>query len=251
MPVHNLDQIQKRLVRVNRSLQRVFKGGVQELSEAVKQELTVDKNGNVTVEQLKNFVLGHLKEDLVHRRLFKQDVEGFLSSFIYNAYGTTNAADIAPLVFTEENYVAKKLTHRLRANPPPEGVNGEPLAQGEEEQGEGHRRRVREVMEKIEEKIFNGPVKMFQVFRQWDRDGDGYVSYADFEDTLQQLQIGASKQEVGTIMKVLDKEGKGYLDYRVFSTGIFPHMSNAVDIPLKELHLPNLAPNRAKVAELT
>ena len=48
-----------------------------------------------------------------------------MSAFIYNAYGTTNSSTIAPLVFTDENYVSKKLTGRTRANPPPPEVNGD------------------------------------------------------------------------------------------------------------------------------
>jgi hypothetical protein len=44
---------------------------------------------------------------------------------VYNAYGATNADGIAPLIFTDENYVAKKLNGRSRANPPPADVNGD------------------------------------------------------------------------------------------------------------------------------
>jgi hypothetical protein len=57
--------------------------------------------------------------------LSKKDIEGFLSSFIYNTYGSTNIANLQSMVFTDENYVAKKLNHRLRANPPPPEVNGD------------------------------------------------------------------------------------------------------------------------------
>jgi Ca2+-binding EF-hand superfamily protein len=39
----------------------------------------------------------------------------------------------------------------------------------------------------LEEKIFIGPTKMYQVFRAFDKDGDGFVSYADFEDHLNAL----------------------------------------------------------------
>ena len=87
--------------------------------------MKADKNGNVSVEQLKQFVLTHCKDEMVTKKLTKRDIEGFLSAFIYNAYGSTNVETIAPLVFTEENYVAKRLNHRNRANPPPPEVNGD------------------------------------------------------------------------------------------------------------------------------
>ena len=62
---------------------------------------------------------------MMTKKLCKADIEGFLSSFIYNTYGSTNVATIAPLIFTDDNYVAKKLNHRTRGNPPPPEVNGD------------------------------------------------------------------------------------------------------------------------------
>lgn len=45
------------------------------------------------------------------------------------------------MVFTDENYVAKKLNHRIRANPPPNEVNGD-LAQIEVSDENIHNQRV-------------------------------------------------------------------------------------------------------------
>ena len=101
---------------------------------------------------------------MINKHLSKRDIEGFLSSFIYNTYGSTNAENIAPLVFTEENYVAKKLNNRTRANPPPPEVNGD-LELYEVNDEHIHNHRIREVLEKLEEKVFNGPAKMFTIFR--------------------------------------------------------------------------------------
>jgi hypothetical protein len=74
---------------------------------------------------LKSFVLANVKDEMATKKINKKDVEGFLSAFIYNAYGATNANSIAPLIFTDENYVAKKLNNRTRGNPPPPDVNGD------------------------------------------------------------------------------------------------------------------------------
>jgi len=46
--------------------------------------MKADKNGNVSVDQVKNFVLENCKEQMINKRLSKKDIEGFLSSFIYN-----------------------------------------------------------------------------------------------------------------------------------------------------------------------
>lgn len=118
----------------------------------------------MSVDALKDFVLAHCKDELVAKRLHKKDVESFLSAFIYNSYGSTNAEAIAPLVFTEENYVAKKLNNRIRGNPPPPDVNGD-LDLYEIQEEEIHNYRVQEVLKNLEEKVFQGPVKIFQVFK--------------------------------------------------------------------------------------
>lgn len=94
-------------MKVNRHLQRVF-GNQLNLEKAVK-DLKVDKNGNVTVDELKHFVLSQCKDEMITKRLNKKDIEGFLSAFIYNAYGATSISTIPYLVFTDENYVAKNL----------------------------------------------------------------------------------------------------------------------------------------------
>lgn len=124
MPQNTLEQIQNRLVKVNRHFQKVF-GNQEQLESVIQQELKADKNGNVSVDQIKNFVLAYCKDEMVNKKLHKKDIECFLSAFIYNPYGATNASSIAPLVFTDENYVSKKLTGRVRPNPPPPEVNGD------------------------------------------------------------------------------------------------------------------------------
>ena len=95
------------------------------MEKAIKDNCQPDKNGNISVDQFKNFVLTHCKDEMINKKLNKKDVEGFLSAFIYNTYGTTNVDSIAPLVFTDDNVVAKKLNHRVRGNPPPPEVNGD------------------------------------------------------------------------------------------------------------------------------
>ena len=124
----------------------------------------------------------------MRKHLSKKDVEGFLSCFIYNAYGQTNVHNVPMLVFTDENYAARMLNHRLRANPPPADVN-EHFDKIEVSDEQIHNSRVKDVMRQLEDKVFPGPVKMYQVFKQFDKDGDGYVSYADFEDHLRGLRV--------------------------------------------------------------
>jgi hypothetical protein len=79
------------------------------------------------------------------KHLTKKDIEGFLSSFIYNIYGATSVNTISSLVFTDENYVNKKLNHRTRANPPPPELNGD-LQTQEINNDHIHNHRVKEIL---------------------------------------------------------------------------------------------------------
>ena len=106
------------------------------MDNALRDAISVaDKNENISVDDLKNFVIATCKDQIVHKQISKKDVEAFLSAFIYNAYGATNVQSVSSLVFTDENYVAKKLARKIRANPPPDEVNGDLVVteQGPEE----------------------------------------------------------------------------------------------------------------------
>ena len=125
VPVNILDQIECRLARVGRLIKRTF-GNEQSLGKALREATTVhDKNGNISVDDLKSFVLNSCKDQIIHRSISKKDVEAFLSAFIYNAYGATNVESVSKLIFTNENYVAKQLSRKIRANPPPDEVNAD------------------------------------------------------------------------------------------------------------------------------
>jgi Ca2+-binding EF-hand superfamily protein len=64
------------------------------------------------------------------------------------------------------------------------------------------------------------------------------------------LQISASKKEVASILKHLDKDNKGYLDFRAFSTNVGANMSNKINVDKDELHLPNLVPSKDRIGHL-
>lgn len=122
--------------------------------------MKADKNGNISVDQLKTFVLTCCKDEMINKHLSKKDIEGFLSAFIYNQYGNTNVKEIVPIVFANENYISKKLQHRIRGNPPPPEVNGD-LDLYEVTGDEIHNHEVERVLKQMEEKIFDGPIKMY------------------------------------------------------------------------------------------
>jgi hypothetical protein len=46
---------------------------------------------------------------------------------------------------------------------------------------------------------------------------------------------------------VLDKDGNGFIDFNTFKDKFGPNMSKLVAVQERELHLPNLVPNKEKL----
>lgn len=207
VPPNVLDNIDKRLHKVTRHLKRVY-GNEAKLDQALKEAIGdgdhQDKNGNVSVDELKDWLLQACKDQMVQRNINKKDVEAFLSAFNYNAYGATNIEKISKIVFTNDNYVSKELARKIRANPPPDAVNVEMLEtiRSIEAEDNGPKsdpfsqpvdyKKAAAVLKEIESKVFVGGLPRAgtyqSVFRSvFDVDGDGFVSHADFENACRKL----------------------------------------------------------------
>lgn len=183
----------------------------------------------------------------MNRRLTKRDIEGFLSAFNYNKYGATKIDDVGKLVFARHDEIQDALAHKRRANAPPEILKNEiNLADVAEDQM--HNKRIRGLMTQLEDKVFHGKLartdRLYQVFKKFDKDGDGYVSYDDFENALKGLHVEASKDEVSALLKHVDKADSGYLNFSSFSKVFDPNMaSNLVKVSENESHFRNNVPN--------
>jgi len=173
-------------------------------------------------------------------------VEGFLSGFIYNRHGATDINNVVPLIYSEDSNVEKLLAKRDRAVAPPSYIN-EDLENIEVSQEDIHTNKIKDMMRSLEDHAFEGKNKQFQVFRSFDKDGDGYISYKDFEERVKEAKIHASKKELACMLKMLDKDNKGYIDFKSFQCHFGPNMNSLIKVPENELHLPNLVPNKAKL----
>jgi len=106
-----IEHIEHRTVKINRKLKKIFTER-SKFDEHVATNLTADPHGNVSVDQLRDFVLNLCEKELVAKTVLKRDVEGFLSAFNYNQYGATNIKDISGLVFTRDDEIPDKLSVR-------------------------------------------------------------------------------------------------------------------------------------------
>lgn len=167
-------------------------------------------------------------------------------------HGATDISSIAPLVFEKDtNKLALALSCHKRTNPPPANVNEELGGETGDISDEQTARRLRGILGQIENVSFcSGKPRAFEIFRAYDTDGDGFVSYKDFEAHLLKNKIFASKGDISLLMKnVLDTDGNGYIDFSTFKQKFGPNMSRLITVPENELHLPNLVPNKDKLNE--
>ena len=111
-----------------------------------------------------------------------------MSGFIYNRHGSTDINNVVPLIYSEDSNVEKLLAKRERAVAPPTYIN-EDFENLEVNQDDIHTNRIKDMMRSLEDHAFEGKHKQFQVFRSFDKDGDGYISYKDFEERVREAKI--------------------------------------------------------------
>ena len=129
VPANKLEVMERQLIKVNRFLQDKF-GTKENFEKYLRERVDTDKNGNISVDEMKQMIHDTCGEEVVKRRLSKRDLEGFLSSFKYSKHGATDISAVAPLVFEKDaNKLMVALASNKRTNPPPAFVN-EDLAAG-------------------------------------------------------------------------------------------------------------------------
>ena len=92
-------------------------------------------------------------------------------------------------------------------------------------------KRIREILTEIEDKVFKGRFKLYSIFKRFDKDGDGFVSYDDFQNCLSSIKVSASDEEVAAVLKHVDLNNSGHLDFSEFSK-VF---SRAHSAPLRHM----------------
>ena len=108
---------------MNRLIRRKF-GDQQALEKHLREKADKDKNGNLSVDEFRDFIIETCQEDIVNRDVQKEDVEGFLSAFTFNNHGGTAIEQVAPAIFEKDfKKLALVMSQKMRGNPPPAQIN--------------------------------------------------------------------------------------------------------------------------------
>ena len=98
VPQNQIETIEKRLIKMNRLLQAKFPNQ-QAFEKSLQASAGEDANGNLNVDDFKSYLVEQCRSELIARKVTKQDIEGFMSAFVFNNHGGTDITQVAPLVY--------------------------------------------------------------------------------------------------------------------------------------------------------
>jgi hypothetical protein len=75
----------------------------EEFDKALNEKAGSDANGNLNVDDFKAFLVEQCRDELIARKVTKQDIEGFMSAFVFNTHGGTDITKVAPLVYEKDS----------------------------------------------------------------------------------------------------------------------------------------------------
>ena len=253
VPVNQAEQIMARSLKVSRLLEAKYKTR-ENFDKNLKENVKSDKHGNVASDDLANYLMSICKDELTRKELNEKDLEGFLSSLDYNKHKTTDINLIAPIVFSDEGHIPYRIGNLKRTMPPPDKFLQNNRCEKNLEKI--NNARMREVIKDLQLKTFSDKTHKLDIFREYDHDGDGYVSHKDIKDQFRKLKVNANDGEIAKFIELADPSNKGFIDLKDFSSLVTPNMvEHLVPVPADEENYLfrrdrlNLVPNKEKINE--
>lgn len=207
VPVNQLDNFFLRARKIRLFL-RDNLGSEPALLEELK---TKAQNSVISLNQLKDYVVDKLQEKKT-MKITKKELEGFLSSYIYNKDGVTPVEEVAKNIFMEDTKASFEL-HKYKRSVPPIRPAHEFSANEVEN--------VKKILKNIEDKFYTqGSQKANEIFKKFDRDRDGYITEEDLAKALEINQIVHEPGDVQRLMAFLDSNKNGFVTFSEFNDKI-------------------------------
>lgn len=86
---------------------------------------------------------------------------------------------------------------------------------------------VKTLCEKLVEKLITTERKShYTLFKQFDIDGDGFISYSDFVKKINNMELNAKKEDALKLAKLFDPDQNGFIEFKDFSKKMTPNLPN-------------------------
>jgi len=156
-------------------------------------------------------------KELPGLKLRKEEMDSFLSRFVYNRQQETSITGLIQSIYQAEDLVEASLQGRIRAEPT---LQPDPASKPDSEPD------IRHVLQGLEQQLFiaNG-LNSFQAFKRLDADKDGFMTMEDLSNGLTALHVPHTTAEARALMGKLDADGKGFVDYQQFAKLLRPDMA--------------------------
>lgn len=223
-PLSNLNILNRQKVPVNqldnffiraRKIRLFLRENLKSEPELVEELKSKAKNSLISLNELKEYVIDKLQEKKT-MKITKKELEGFLSSYIYNKDGVTPVEEVAKNIFMEDTKASFEL-HRFKRSVPP--------IRPAHEFDVNEVDRVKRILKNIEDKFFTqGPQKANEIFKKFDRDRDGYVTEEDLAKALEVNQVLHEPEDVRCLMAFLDSNKNGFVTFSEFNEKIKPNI---------------------------
>lgn len=73
-----------------------------------------------------------------------------------------------------------------------------------------------DILEKLRQIIRTSSKSFEDIFKEFDADGNGYISQVEFRNAMRKLNIGLSSREIDKLMEKIDTNADGKIDWQEF-----------------------------------
>lgn len=208
-PLNQLDQMVERAKNIRNLLRNTFKN--PQILNTELQEI----GPKMKLNQLNDFVMSVL-ESQNSVSVSENDLNSFLSSFIYNKDREVSTNEVVNNIFLNDKLFSNEIQRRYRSQPPTRETN--PYSEDD-----GYR--VKKILCDLDNKLYQqGPNNALKIFKSFDKDGDGYITIEDLKDGLRHNKIIHDQEEANVLMSFLDRDRNGFLNFAEFSKILQPNI---------------------------
>ena len=70
------------------------------------------------------------------------------------------------------------------------------------------------IQDQLRDVLVNNAVRVIDLFKEWDEDGDGTVSKKEFRRAMPMLKFEAPRKAIDALFDSWDPDGSGYIEYK-------------------------------------